>query len=133
MRVTIEDRGTQRELEAEFCVAALPASTLRDVEFEPGLPDQQARAIAALKYGDATRMLLQFERPFWRRPHRPLAFGSDLPTGAVWDGAEEQRARPGILSLLAGGRASARCGTSSRPRGSPASSAAWPGWANRRP
>jgi monoamine oxidase len=106
VRVTIEDRGTRRQLEADFCVAALPASTLRDVEFEPALPDQQARAIATLKYGDATRMLLQFERPFWRRPRRPRAFGSDLPTGAVWDGAEEQRAPPGILSLLAGGRAS---------------------------
>ena len=106
VRVTIEDRGTRHELEAEFCVAALPASTLRGVEFEPALPDQQARAIATLKYGDATRMLLQFDRPFWRRPRRPLAFGSDLPTGAVWDGAEEQRTRPGILSLLAGGRAS---------------------------
>ncbi len=106
LRVTIEDRGTRRELEAEFCVAALPAATLRDVEFEPALPDHQARAIATLKYGDATRVLLQFERPFWRRPGRPLAFGSDLATGAVWDAAEEQRTRPGILSLLAGGRAS---------------------------
>ena len=104
--ITIEDRGTQRQLEAEFCVAAIPASTLRDVEFEPALPASQARAIATLKYGDATRMLLQFERPFWRRPRRPRAFGSDLPTGAVWDGAEEQRTRSGILSLLAGGRAS---------------------------
>lgn len=106
VRVTIEERGTRRELEADFCVAALPASTLRDVAFEPSLPDQQSRAIATLKYGDATRTLLQFERPFWRRPGRPLAFGSDLPTGAVWDAAEEQRARSGILSLLAGGRAS---------------------------
>lgn len=106
VRVTIDDRGTRRQLEADFCVAALPASTLRDVEFDPALPAHQARAIATLKYGDATRMLLQFERPFWRRPRRPRAFGSDLPTGAVWDGAEEQRRGPGILSLLAGGRAS---------------------------
>ena len=106
VRVTIEDRGTRRELTAQFCVVALPASTLRDVEFEPRLPDHQARAIATLTYGAATRLLLQFERPFWRRPRRPRAFGTDLPTGAVWDAAEEQRTRPGILSLLAGGRAS---------------------------
>jgi monoamine oxidase len=106
VRVAIEERGVRRQIEAEFCVVALPASTLRDVEFDPALPEDQARAIATLKYGDATRMLLQFERPFWRKPRRPRAFGSDLPTGAVWDGAEEQRGRPGILSLLAGGRAS---------------------------
>ena len=51
-------------------------------------------------------MLLQFETPFWRRNRRSRVFGSDLPTGAVWDGAEDQRARSGVLSLLAGGRAS---------------------------
>ena len=106
VRVTIEERGTRRDLEADFCVAALPASTLRDVAFEPALPDSAVARDRDAKYGDATRMLLQFERPFWRRPGRPLAFGSDLPTGAVWDAAEEQRARSGILSLLAGGRAS---------------------------
>jgi monoamine oxidase len=104
--LTIDDRGTRRQLEADFFVAAIPASTLRDVEFDPPLPALQARAIAALKYGDATRTLLQFQRPFWRAARRPRAFGTDLPTGAVWDGAEEQRTRPGILSLLAGGRAS---------------------------
>jgi len=37
---------------------------------------------------------------------RPRAFGSPLPFGAVWDGNEEQRGRPGILSLLAGASAS---------------------------
>jgi monoamine oxidase len=106
VRVTIDERGKRSELDGDFCVAALPASTLRDVEFDPVLPDEQSRAIATLKYGHATRMLLQFETPFWRRRGRPRAFGSDLPTGTVWDGAEDQRARSGILSLLAGGRAS---------------------------
>jgi monoamine oxidase len=106
LRVTVDQRGKQWELLGDFCVAALPASTLRDVEFNPALPDEQARAIATLKYGAATRMLLQFEKPFWRSHRRARAFGSDLPTGAVWDGAEDQRTRSGILSLLAGGRAS---------------------------
>ena len=104
--VTVDERGKQSELQGDFCVAALPASTLRDVKFDPALPDEQSRAIATLKYGHATRVLLQFEKPFWRKRGRPRAFGSDLPTGAVWDGAEDQRAPSGILSLLAGGRAS---------------------------
>src|SRR5262249_51584631 len=34
------------------------------------------------------------------------AFGSDQPTGAVWDGNEEQRGPAAILSFLAGGGAS---------------------------
>ena len=39
-------------------------------------------------------------------PGKPSAFGSPLPFGAVWDGNEEQRGKPAILALLAGGSAS---------------------------
>jgi monoamine oxidase len=106
VRVTVEEGGFQRELGADFCVATLPASTLRDVHFEPGLPEEQHRAVATLRYGMATRLLLQFDRRFWKRARRPQAFGTDLPIGAVWDGNEQQRGPAGILTLLAGGRAS---------------------------
>jgi monoamine oxidase len=106
VRVTIDERGTQRELRGDFAIAAIPASTLRDVLFEPGLPEEQQRAIDSLRYGCATRVLLQFERRFWHRAGRPRAFGTDLPIGAVWDGNEEQRGAAGILTLLAGGSAS---------------------------
>jgi monoamine oxidase len=77
-----------------------------DVVFEPALPARQQEAIARLRYGAATRALLQFSERFWRKIGRPLAFGSDRATGAVWDGNEQQRGPAGILSLLAGGGAS---------------------------
>ena len=51
-------------------------------------------------------MTLQFAKRFWRKAGRPSAFGTDLPTGAVWEANEEQRGPAGILTLLAGGRAS---------------------------
>jgi monoamine oxidase len=105
--ITVERRGVRQQIEAEFCVATMPASTLRDVRFEPGLPERQWGAIIGLRYGAATRALLQFDRPFWRRQGRPNAFGSDQPHGAVWDGNEHQRGQAGILSLLAGGGAAA--------------------------
>jgi monoamine oxidase len=106
VRVTIDENGARREIAADYCVMAVPASTLRDVRFDPPLPVDQRRAIASLRYGAATRLLLQFERRFWSGGSRPRAFGTDLPTGAVWDGNEQQRGRAGILTLLAGGRAS---------------------------
>ena len=105
LRVTLDD-GRLHEVSADYVVLALPASTLRDVEFAPPLPDEQRRAIATLRYGAATRILLQFENRFWKRLGRPTAYGSDQPTGAVWDGNEQQARKPGILSLLAGGNAS---------------------------
>ena len=104
--VTLDTPAGRAERRADYLVAALPATTLRDMEFAPALPAAQRTAIARLRYGSATRMLLQFTRRFWWRPGRPRAFGSDQPTGAVWDGNEHQRGPAGILSLLAGGGAS---------------------------
>jgi len=106
VRVTVAERGGVHELTADACVITLPASTLRDVEFNPRLPEDQHHAIATLPYGKATRLMLQFDRRFWKHGRRATAFGTDLPIGAVWDGNEQQRGPAGILSLLAGGRAS---------------------------
>jgi monoamine oxidase len=105
--VTIDDRtGRRTEIAADYFVCALPASTAREVVFHPALPESQHDAIAHLRYGCATRLLLQFDRRFWKKAGRPSAYGSDLPTGAVWDGNEQQHGRGAILSFLAGGQAS---------------------------
>lgn len=104
--VTVEDQGGQHELSGDALIVALPATSVRDVTFEPGLPDAQWQAMSTLAYGGATRVLLQFASRFWVRAGRPRAFGSDQSTGAIWDGNEQQAGPAGILSLLAGGRAS---------------------------
>ncbi len=106
VRVAVDNGGTRDELRGDYCVVALPATLVRDVEFVPALPEPQARAFAMLKYGAATRVLLQFATPFWRRPNRSRAFGTDLEIGALWEATEGQKGRAAILSLLAGGRAS---------------------------
>lgn len=124
----LESKGRVEEARFDYLVCAIPATTVRDVVFEPGLPDQQRQATSKLKYGAATKTALQFDRAPWRRRGRPRAFGSPLPIGAVWDGNEEQAglrrsaatasqaglprrsreaAKAGILTLLAGGGASA--------------------------
>ncbi len=105
LQVSVRDHARQ-QLTADYVVVALPASTLRRVRFEPALPAPQWQAISTLRYGHATRVLLQFESRFWKHIGRPIAYGTDQPTGAVWDGNEQQDSRPGILSLLAGGQAS---------------------------
>ena len=106
VRVTIDESGGRRELHADYCVLAIPATTLRDVRFEPTLPEDQQRAIATLRYGAATRLVLQFDKRFWNAGRKPQGFGTDLPLGAVWDGNEQQRGPAGILTFLAGGNAS---------------------------
>ncbi len=106
VHATVKHQRTTATMTADYLVLALPASVLRRVPIVPALPVPQHQAIGALGFGRATKTLLQFDRRFWRAPGRPRAFGSPLPFGALWEGNEEQDARPGILSLLAGGRAS---------------------------
>ena len=105
---SVEASGRRVNVKADYLVAALPAPTLREVTIEPKLPPQQRAAIAQLRNGCATRVLIQCAPRFWRRIGRPDLFGSDQPFGAVWPGNEQQRGRAGILSLLAGGAAAAQ-------------------------
>ena len=50
---------------------------------------------------------------------RPRAYGSDLPIGAIWEANEEQRGRAGIVTLMAGGSASAAPGDEVHLKGTP--------------
>ena len=102
----VESQSGLAELAADYLICAMPATTARDVIFEPGLPDLQRDAIHSLRYGAVTKTALQLDRVTWRKRGKPRAFGTNLPLGAVWDGNEEQHGKHGILTLMAGGRAS---------------------------
>jgi monoamine oxidase len=98
--------GEQAHLKADYVILAMPVTTLRSIDIRPAFPLEQANTFARLKYGRVTKSLLQFDRRFWQKKGWPRAYGTDAPTGAVWDGNEEQRGRAGILTLMAGGQAS---------------------------
>jgi monoamine oxidase len=102
VRVSLKNGRRVQQMQVDYLLFALPAAVLRRIPITPALPAQQHDAIARLCYGRVTKTLLQFSRRFWQAARRPRAFGSALPFGAVWDGNEEQRGRPGILSLMAG-------------------------------
>jgi monoamine oxidase len=106
VRSSVKHAHQVSTIQSDYLVIALPSPLVRRIPIAPPLPTQQHDAIARLKYGRASKTLLQFSRRFWRTPARRRAFGSALPFGAVWDANEEQRGRNGILSLMAGGSAS---------------------------
>ncbi len=95
------------QIDADLAVLALPASTLRDIEIRPALADAQWRAVGAVQYGRATKIVLQCEgRGLGRR--RARAFATDTHLGAFWDATEGQPASShAIVNFLAGGSASA--------------------------
>ena len=106
VQLTVDTAGESTSLKAEYLIFAVPATTLRAVSIRPPLPSAQSRAIDTLKYGRVTKALLQFDRRFWRQRGRARAFGTNAPTGAIWEANEEQAGRAGILTLMAGGQAS---------------------------
>lgn len=102
--VNVLDRaGKTLTIKGDYLVVAAPAPIVRDLEFTPALPSLHRQALKALRPGPATKAHLLFDRAWWRQKGHPQAWGSNLDTGAIWEAAG---ARPGILTLLAGGRAS---------------------------
>jgi monoamine oxidase len=106
IRVSADSPRGRVEVSGDFAIIAAPAPLAAEIEFAPRLPEAQRAALARLRYGRATKVLLRFDRHPWRRARSPRAFATDLDIGAVWDGSEEQKSGGAIVTLLAGGRAS---------------------------
>lgn len=117
IRASLEHRRRRSEWQGDYLICALPATTAREISFTPGPPALQAAAMQRVKYGPATRVLLQCARPFWRTRGRSLAVASGRPFGAFWDGNEEQPGPPAILSFLAGGSAAQALSRTMRRQG----------------
>ncbi len=94
----VDGSGLTQQLEGDEVLVTLPASTLAEIAITPSLPDDQWRAIRALRYGCATKVLLQTPRDLLTG--RARAFATDTALGAFWQASE------GVLTFLAGGSAS---------------------------
>ena len=111
MVTAVDAHGHQQQLEADAAVVTLPAATLPDVAFTPALPEEQWRAIRSLRYGCATKVIVQSARDPFRGKAR--AFATDTPLGAFWDATEGQLPTSNsqfpkrfVLTFLAGGSVS---------------------------
>jgi monoamine oxidase len=101
----LDENGRRQEIEGDALVFTIPASTLSDVAITPALPEEQWRAITALRYGCATKAAVQTSGAlFGQSPAR--AFATDTHAGAFWDASEGQPTGGPVISFLAGGSAS---------------------------
>jgi len=79
-------------------VVAMPPPPLRAVRFEPALPDRIATAIAGLDLGGATKVVTQFDTPFWREVGESGFSITDLTYRISWDAADSFEADAGLLT-----------------------------------
>jgi monoamine oxidase len=86
----------------------VPAAVLRHIEISPPLQEPQQKAIARLRYGRATKVVVQCADD-GLRARRTRAIATDGPLGAFWDATEGQpRQMKSMIAFLAGGAASAQ-------------------------
>jgi monoamine oxidase len=105
VRVTVEHRRRRSQWRADYLVVTLPPPLVLDLAMTPPLPEPARRAFTSLALGAGTKTILRFHTRWWRRARRPNAYGTNLPVGAVWESAEEQKDQA-LLTLFAGGAAS---------------------------
>ena len=87
----------REEVDADFCVLAVPMPVLRDVELDVGLTRPVRDAIATLRYGDATKTALQYDSRFWREDDWSGDTLTELPIGSTYDATAGQRGEAGVL------------------------------------
>lgn len=87
----------REEVDADFCVLAVPLPVLRDVELDVGLPRPVRDAIATLQYGTVTKTALQYETRFWVEDEWNGDTVTDLAIQTTWDATGSQGGDTGVL------------------------------------
>ncbi|MET8977921.1 FAD-dependent oxidoreductase [Streptomyces sp. NPDC004539] len=96
--------GVQREVVADHVVFALPFTTLRRVDLDgSGLSARKREAIDNHGMGTDAKLLLQFDRQFYRFDDFSGRITSDNPLFTSWDTSSYQTGAEGLLTLFVGG------------------------------
>jgi monoamine oxidase len=97
--VSVENRqGALQTLEADEYISTLPATTLRQIIFDPPLPDAKAKAIRELPYTRVTKIFLQCRRRAWDAADLGNGVWTDTPAERILAVPGDSRAR-GIFTV----------------------------------
>jgi monoamine oxidase len=77
----------ERAERCDWAVLALPAPVLRQIGFNPPLPEAQREALAALGVSRVIKICLRFNRRWWRDGAWSGFYYSDGPLQQGWDGS----------------------------------------------
>ncbi len=93
---------------ARFCVLTVPFPAVStSIEFAPALPHDLRDAIRLLRYGVATKVMIQYERRFWRAKDESGSILTDLTFQRSWEATSGQPGRSGLLTASVSGRGGA--------------------------
>jgi monoamine oxidase len=103
VRVHYTARGTQRMIDAEHVVCAIPFPVLRGLAVRPPFSAPKRTAVARLPATSVTRVYLQFRERAWDEADG-LAVATDLPIMLAAHATHGQPGRRGIVEAFVTGR-----------------------------
>lgn len=94
--IRYKQNGTLKTARAERALCTLPLPLLREVAVVPAFSPGKTLAVQQVRYGSASRILLQVNRRSWREQGLLGAARTDLPS-ELWDPSFEQPGERGLL------------------------------------
>ncbi len=110
LTLTFATADGSRDVHCDHAILTLPFSTLRHVDYSrAGFDPLKQVAIEELGYGTNSKLLLQFDRPYWNEdgswPHPYSGFiSTDLDVQTFWDTSIGQTGSSGLLVNYTSGR-----------------------------
>lgn len=103
LTLTFATPGGPSHIDCDCALLTLPFSTLRHVDYQQaGFDTLKRTAIEELGYGTISKLLLQFDTPYWRkdgpwpRSHNGFII-TDLDIQTLWDSSTGQAGSSGLL------------------------------------
>jgi monoamine oxidase len=105
--VIYEADGHSYDVEAERVIMAVPLGPMQAIHFDPPLSAAYRSLLAELRLGPVTKVVLEYERPFWQEAGWNGLLLTDLPLNCIWLTAGGQDGEGGMLTVYTGGRPAA--------------------------
>lgn len=103
--LTVNQRGTVRDMAADKVVLTLPFTLLRQVDLSGvELPDVKRLAIRTIGYGTNAKLMTGFTSRVWHETKGNGSTLTDLPYHVSWDTSRGRQGTLGVLTNFTGGK-----------------------------
>jgi len=90
--------------DADYVVLTVPFSVLRGLDIQIPLSRPKREAIFNLSYGTNAKVILGYEKRFWRQNRESGLLFTDLPIQSGWDSSQVQPGQSGTFTCFYGGQ-----------------------------
>lgn len=101
--LTFEFDGSEKTIEADYLILAIPFTVLRDVHREFKFPERKEKWIAEAGMGNAVKLAMGFQKRVWREAGYQGYTFSDATNVVFWDSAQMVPTGSGSLTFAGGG------------------------------